>query len=154
MMRPRFALDSNILIYAEGAQDEVKRDVAVSLVNRLGPGAGLLPLQAAGETLRWLMSRGRLTRRDAVDRIKAWCERCMLLPMTSAAFDQALELIGANGFQVWDAVILSACAEARADVLLSEDMQHGFSWRGVIIVNPFVLSSGELLELIPQRPLH
>ena len=153
-MGPRFALDSNILIYAEGAQDEVKREVAITLVNRLGPGAALLPLQAAGETLRWLMTRGRLKRREAVDRVKAWTARCNLLPMTSGTFDQALELINQNGLQVWDAVILSACAEARADVLLSEDMQHGFSWKGVTIVNPFLLSSGELLELIPTRPLH
>jgi predicted nucleic acid-binding protein len=153
-MNPRFALDSNILIYAEGAQDEVKRDIAIELVSRLGPGAALLPLQAAGETLRWLLSRGRLGRREAVQRIKAWSERCILLPFAPGSFDHALELVGQNGLQVWDAVILSACAEARADVMLSEDMQHGFSWRGVTIINPFILSSDERLELIPNRPLH
>lgn len=153
-MPPRFALDSNILIYAEGAQDASKRDIAIALVNRLGPGHVHLPLQAVGETLRWLITRGRLDRREAVDRIEGWRERCAILPMTSEAFGQAVDLIRIHGFHVWDAVILAACAEAEIDVLLSEDMQHGFTWRGVTVVNPFLLTSGDLLELVPQRPLH
>ena len=39
--------------------------------------------------------------------------------------------------QIGDALIVSVCAESKCRVLLSEDMQHGFAWGGVTIVNPF-----------------
>jgi predicted nucleic acid-binding protein len=38
--------------------------------------------------------------------------------------------------QFWDAMILSAAADAGCTLLLSEDMQNGFVARGVTVVNP------------------
>ena len=38
---------------------------------------------------------------------------------------------------IWDAVILSAAAAAGCRLLLSEDLQDGFTWNGVTVVNPF-----------------
>ena len=34
-------------------------------------------------------------------------------------------------------MILAAAAEAGADVLLSDDLQEGFTWRGLTVCNPF-----------------
>ena len=48
-----------------------------------------------------------------------------------------VKLAAAHGFQHWDAIIVSASAAAECDILLSEDMHHGFVWRGMTIVNPF-----------------
>ena len=84
-----------------------------------------------------------------------WIEHCELLDQSVASFRKALDLVSRHGFQVWDAVILAASAEAGAAVLLSEDMQHGFIWDGVTIVNPFVLSEEELLQLTStQSTMH
>jgi predicted nucleic acid-binding protein len=150
----RISIDSNILIYAEGTDDLVKRDVVVPLIGQIGRANIVLPMQAAGETLRWLIRKGRLDRHAAVRKIEWWLDQCETLPVSASAFRMACNLVERHNFQTWDAVILAASAEARAAILLSEDMQHGFHWSGVTIVNPFVLTPDQLRGLIPPRTMH
>jgi predicted nucleic acid-binding protein len=54
----------------------------------------------------------------------------------ATTFASALALAGRHAFQIFDAIILTAAAEAHCALLLFEDMQHGFEWQGVTIVNP------------------
>lgn len=49
----------------------------------------------------------------------------------------ACEITVIHNLQTYDAVILAAAAEAGCEKLYSEDMQNGFEWGGVTIVNPF-----------------
>ncbi len=46
--------------------------------------------------------------------------------------------IAQNRLSVWDAAILDAAADAGCELLLSDDLQHGFRWRGTTAVNPFL----------------
>jgi predicted nucleic acid-binding protein len=46
----------------------------------------------------------------------------------------------------WDAIVLSAAADANCRVLLSEDLQDGFTWSGVTVVNPFAATPHPLLD--------
>jgi hypothetical protein len=41
--------------------------------------------------------------------------------------------------------MISAAAEGGCRLLLSEDLQDGFSWRGVTIANPFAAEQHPLL---------
>ena len=150
----RISLDSNILIYAEGTDDLAKRDIVIALISRVGPENLLLTMQAAGETLRWLMGRGKLDPRLAVQKMQKWFAQSTSLPMTVECFHTACSIIEKHSFQLWDAAILAASAEANANILMSEDMQHGFVWQGVTIVNPFKLSNEELQSLFPQNTFH
>jgi len=52
---------------------------------------------------------------------------------------------------VWDALILSVAAENRCRLLLSEDLQDGFTWRGVTVANPFAMPLHPLLEGLVAR---
>jgi predicted nucleic acid-binding protein len=45
-------------------------------------------------------------------------------------------------------VILAAAAEAGCRLLVSEDMQAGFTWGGVTIVNPFAAKPDPALALL------
>ena len=38
---------------------------------------------------------------------------------------------------IWDAIVLSAAADAGCRLSLSEDLQDGFTWQGVTVANPF-----------------
>jgi predicted nucleic acid-binding protein len=49
----------------------------------------------------------------------------------------AMELVVSHQLSFWDAVMLAAAAQAGCRLLVSEDMQNGFTWRGVTIGNPF-----------------
>jgi predicted nucleic acid-binding protein len=45
----RVALDTNVLAYAEGLNDQEKRDAAIDLVRRLPREMVVLPVQVLGE---------------------------------------------------------------------------------------------------------
>jgi predicted nucleic acid-binding protein len=47
---------------------------------------------------------------------------------------------------VWDAVVLAATSKAGCRVLLSEDLQEGFTWGGVTVVDPFASMRHPLLH--------
>jgi predicted nucleic acid-binding protein len=49
----------------------------------------------------------------------------------------ATDLATDHGLTIWDSVVLAAAAEAGCRLLLSEDLQDGFTWRGVTVTNPF-----------------
>ena len=65
----------------------------------------------------------------------------------------ATDLVTDHQLNIWDAVILSAAAEAGCRFLLSEDLQDGFTWNGVTVSNPFADSPHPLLRaLLSNEP--
>ena len=58
----------------------------------------------------------------------------------------ATDLAVAHQLGIWDAIVLSAAADAGCRLLLSEDLQDGFTWRGVTVANPFATPRNPLLE--------
>ena len=57
----------------------------------------------------------------------------------------AFDLAAAHGLSIWASLILSVAAEQGCRVLLSEDLQNGFTWRGTAVVNPFAAPANALL---------
>jgi predicted nucleic acid-binding protein len=49
---------------------------------------------------------------------------------------------------IWDAIVLCAAADAGCRLVLSEDLQEGFTWGGVTVVNPFARSLHPLLAAL------
>ena len=66
------------------------------------------------------------------------------------AMQTALSLVADHKLQYWDALIICAAAEAGCVLLFSEDMQHGFSARGLTIVNPFADPTHPKLTALTQ----
>lgn len=60
----------------------------------------------------------------------------------------ALDLSTIHEMRIWDAVMLSVAASAGCRLLLSEDLQDGFTWRGVIATNPFGAERHALLDAL------
>lgn len=142
----RAALDSNIIIYAEDMFVDRRRDITLKLIAEVPAGRLVVPVQAAGEALNWLIRKGKVPKALAAQRIQGWLDKFDVQQTTSEVFAGACELVSHHDFQVWDAVIFSAAAHAEVDILLSEDMQDGFRWRGVTVVNPFVESPSPLIQ--------
>jgi predicted nucleic acid-binding protein len=61
--------------------------------------------------------------------------------MTAAA-----DLATDRHFAIWDAVILAAASQGGCRYLLSEDLQDGFTWGGVTVLNPFAAPRLALLN--------
>jgi len=142
----RVAFDTNILAYAEGIDDEARREAAVSLMERIPQLTTFLPTQVLGELFTVLMRKGRYTTQQAQETVLGWAESFSLIDTSQAVLFSAMDLAAAHQFSIWDAVILAAAAEADCRLLLSEDMQQGFIWNGVTIANPFSKTPHPLFE--------
>jgi predicted nucleic acid-binding protein len=145
----RVAIDTNILAYAEGIGDSARRDASIDLLRRLPPESALLPAQTMGELFRVLTGKAGCPADMARARVLQWADSFEVGDSTWTAFQAAFDLTADHGLQIWDALILAVAAENRCRVLVSEDMQHGFTWRGVTVVNPYKLPVHPLLSQLP-----
>lgn len=137
----RIALDTNILAYLAGVVRLPADAPKVVQVRRLMAGISgqvqvLVPVQALGE-LFVVLSRAGTPAPEARAILLEFADALELLENSASVMKAALDLVVDHKLQYWDALILSAAAEAGATLLLSEDMQDGFVWRGVTLANPF-----------------
>ena len=131
------AIDTNVLAYAEGVNDAARQRVAIDLIAALPPERTFLPVQALGELFAVLVKRGRRSRADARQAILHWGDTFPLIESSSDVLLRAMDLAADHQMFAWDAFILSSAAEANCRLLLSEDLQDGFTWGGVTVTNPF-----------------
>lgn len=139
------ALDTNILAYAEGTNGEEMRDSAIALIERLPEGSAVLPVQALGELFNVLVRKAKRKPEKAREAMLAWRDAYELAETSPSVMVSALDLATKHGLSIWDAVVLAATAEAGCRVLISEDLQDGFTWNGVTVVNPFGVKLNPLL---------
>ncbi len=134
----RLAVDTNVLVYAEGHGDDQRCARASDLMQHLSRAPLVLPVQVCGELFRVLHGKYRRPAAEAREAIERWAALHDVADSSWMTLQAAFELVADHGLSIWDALILAVAAENRCAVLLSEDLQHGFTWRGVCVVNPFV----------------
>lgn len=139
------ALDTNILAYAEGLGDEARCTSARDWVGRVARAGGVVPSQVLGELQRVLVVKARRSRADARTAVLSWADAFEVADSGWQALQSALDLCADHQLAIWDALILATAAEHRCRLLLSEDFQHGFTWQGVTVVNPFQTPADPLL---------
>jgi predicted nucleic acid-binding protein len=142
----RIALDTNLLAYAEGVNDANKRDIALALVGRLPQSDTLVPVQVLGELFHLLVRKGGRSRIEARDALQGWRDAFGTVGTTPEVMQAAVDLATDHALGLWDAVILSVAAQAGCRLLLSEDLQDGFTWGGVTVANPFASPRHPLLD--------
>jgi predicted nucleic acid-binding protein len=142
----RVALDTNVLAYAEGINDDGRRDQAIALTDRLAQLTVFIPVQVLGELFRVLVRKGGRSVKQARDRVIGWGDSFALIETSQPILQAAIDLAEAHRLSIWDAIVVAAAAKAECRLLLSEDMQDGFTWNGVTIANPFSKTPHPLLE--------
>ena len=68
----KLALDTNVLAYAEGTNGANMRDKALALIQRLPPGAIVLPLQTLGELYNVLVRKAKRRPARARAAVLSW----------------------------------------------------------------------------------
>lgn len=144
----RLALDTNVLAYAEGVNGAEKRDQALDLLHHLPPPAAFIPAQVLGELFSVLVRKAGRSPSLARDALLGWRDSFTIIETAPETLLAAVDLAVDHRLGIWDAVILSAAAQAGCRLLLSEDLQNGFTWGGVTIVNPFAIPRHDLLEAL------
>ncbi|MDW6021772.1 PIN domain-containing protein [Mesorhizobium sp. BAC0120] len=133
----KIALDTNVLAYAEGINDPVRHHSAIRLIEGLQPQDCLIPVQVLGELFNVIIRRRQHTREYARQRIERWSNTFRKLDTTTDTLVIAIRLAAEHELAIWDAVVLATASIAGCRLLLSEDMQDGFTWGGVTVANPF-----------------
>lgn len=146
----RIALDTNILVYAEGLNGKVKQQVALELVQKLPRELIVVPVQTLGELFHVVVRKAGETPANACGAILSWADSFSVVDTTASVIATATELASKHQFSIWDAVILAAASEAGCRLLVSEDLQDGFTWAGVTVVNPFAPGRNPLLMAMLQ----
>jgi predicted nucleic acid-binding protein len=130
-------LDSNVLLYAlSGAPEErPKRECAASLIASENFGTSY---QIVMET--WVVATRKMQRPVKEEKVAAFLERILVFPCvpgTPDLYRRALRLAQRYGIHPYDGAIVAAAQELGAHTLYSEDLNHGQTYDGVKVVNPF-----------------
>jgi predicted nucleic acid-binding protein len=124
------------------------KKAALELVQRLPEGTTLLPVQTLGELFNLLVRKAGRPPARARKAILSWQDAFPLIETSAEVMLAAADLSTDHQLSIWDSVILSAAAESGCRLLLSEDLQEGFTWKGVTVTNPFARSKHELLAAL------
>lgn len=143
----RAALDTNILAYAEGVNGAGMKRKALELIEQLPEFSTFLPVQSLAELFHLLVRKAGWPAAKARNAILSWRDSFPLVETSEEVLVAATDLAIDHRMGIWDAVILSAAAAAGCRLVLSEDWQNGFTWRGVTVANPFSVPKHELLSI-------
>jgi len=137
-MRDLVFFDTNVLVYTEDVSAPAKQKRAASLWNKhFRNGTALISVQVLQEYF------SAVTRKLAIDagvaqrRVEIF-STANVITFDAADVISAIELHRLMGTSFWDALILHAARSGGANVLYSEDFQHGAILASVRVVNPFL----------------
>jgi predicted nucleic acid-binding protein len=145
-MRPghgKVFLDTNIFVYTFDSGSRAKKDKARELVSEaLATRRGVISYQVVQEFLN--VATRKFSRPMTASEAQLYLSR-VLMPLCevfpdSSLYSQALSVADETGWSFYDSLIVSSAATAGCLTLLSEDLQHGRTIRGVQIRNPFLTS--------------
>ncbi len=140
------ALDTNVLAYAEGVNGLRRQDLALRFLRAVPEGTIVIPIQALGELFNVLVRKAERSRNSARAALLSWRDAFPLVETSAAAVIAASDVAATHQLSIWDAVMLSVSAAAGCRLLLSEDLQEGFTWNGVTVVSPFASTQHALLK--------
>lgn len=147
----RVALDTNILAYAEGVNGADRKQAALNILQKIDPAEVVIPIQALGELFHVLVRKAGRTAARARVAVLTWQDASQLAETSGTVLGAAMNLATSHHLTIWDSVIISAAAEAGCPVLLSEDLQGGFTWAGTTVCNPFSSPLHPLLRSLFQK---
>ena len=134
----RSLLDTNILVYADAADEPAKQRRALALIMALrSDGSAVLSTQVLQEFVNVALRKLHLPQALIRERI-AFYRRFEMVPASADVIAGALDLHLLHGLSFYDALIVQAAAVSGCQRVLSEDMQHGAVYGGVRIENPFI----------------
>ena len=129
--------DTNVLVYSRDRTEPTKRDLARALIQEaIDEDAFVVSTQVLLEFCATTERRNLLGPAEALELVRFWSQHDTVI-MTLEVLLGGLELHHMHSLSVWDAVIVQAAIEARCDLLLTEDLQHGQRFGELTIVNPF-----------------
>ncbi len=129
--------DTNILLYAYDRDAGQKREIARHLVASAlsDPGSYAISVQVLQEFFVNFTRAGHADREAArlIDDFRHWT----IIANTYDLFCRGLQVRARWQLSLWDSMVVAAAQAAGAEVLYTEDLNHGQSFGAVQVCNPF-----------------
>lgn len=135
----RTFFDTNILVYTLDTRDSQRQANATErFAQALSQGRVVMSTQVLHEFVNAITRKLKpaLTLAEASERITPLL-RFEIVGSSASSVQAALALAQEHKISWWDALILEAALRADADVLVSEDGQHGRRFGKLMVENPF-----------------
>lgn len=138
-MSARTFIDTNILVYARDASEPRKQAIAESRLRELWESrTGVLSTQVLNEyfvTVTQKLNPGLQPEAawDDIEALSSWEPVAVDFGLMREAF----QIQSRYHLSWWDSLIIAAADAANCDLILSEDLSAGQSYRGIELVNPF-----------------
>lgn len=129
-------LDTNVVVYAYDVADPAKQARSISV---LEAGQRLVVSTQVLLEAWWVLTRRLaepLSEHDASEVIDT-LSRLPVVHTDPELVRRAIRTARSSQLAVWDALIIEAAKSAGCSRLLSEDLQDGHDYGGVIVENPF-----------------
>ena len=141
----RFAVDTNILVYAAVRQSGARHHAAIELMRRASDSDCVITLQALAELFRVLSARFKVPPDEATAAVNAWRSAVPVVAADEHCLVDAMEAVVGHGLSFWDAMMWATAKRAGCRLLLTEDGDDGRTLGGVTLVNPFASPRSPLL---------
>ena len=132
-----FFVDTNVLVYADDRRDRRKQTLARDLLRlALTSGKGRLSTQVLTEFFTVATKKLSLAAAAARRRVEVYAALPVFRPTVEDLL-AAIDLNRLHEITIWDALIVRAALASGCRVLYTEDLQHGRTFDGLEIVDPF-----------------
>ena len=132
-------VDTNVLVYAFAPDDPRRSPIAARLLEQLmGDHQFRTSTQVLQELFVTLTRKGPRPMRP--ERAIHFMDQVAAFPVVTADYKmirEAAALSAEDMLSFWDGLIIVSAVRSGAQILYSEDLQHGRAIRGLKILNPF-----------------
>jgi len=141
-MTDRVFLDTNIFAYAiDTAPSQIsKQGKARELIRQhIEMETGVISIQVLQEF--FVVSTNKIPVPLSSIEALEFIQYISVLDTVIPSLDMVIAAVGLHqkhGFHFWDAMVIQSAMAANCNLLLSEDLQHGFQLGSLTIENPFV----------------
>jgi predicted nucleic acid-binding protein len=135
-------VDTNVLIHARDSRDPMKRATALEWLRLLwNQERGRTSVQILNEYYEVITRRLRATvkREDAWDDVQHYLSAWNPQPLDIEVLGCAHDIEARYRLKWWDCLVVAAAQVQNCLLLLSEDLQDGADYDGVIVRSPFTL---------------
>jgi predicted nucleic acid-binding protein len=137
-------IDSNIWLYRflddpkiDPQEYQSKRLIAIDLTQAMDRSL-VISTQVITETCAVLKRKTKIADQDILELVEELEEQCEIIYLSISEIKEACRLREKYYFSYWDSLVIATALRSSANILYSEDMQHGLLIDNRLkIINPF-----------------
>ena len=141
-MTGRRFIDTNIAVYAYDSSAGDKQTTAQQVLREAAAACeGVISVQVLGDFFHATVTRKNLLSVDKARMAIAALRYLEVLSIDETTVDQAIHLHERYQLRYWDALIVATAKLSGCVSIVSEDLNEGQDYDGVVVVNPFTFST-------------